>query len=192
MSLMSIIKTDLNANQNNTKAIFIVVLFRIANYTALHRHFFIRALGFPVRKLYGFTVMWFLNIEIPITTKIGLGFNLGHGSPVVVNADAVLGNYVLLRQFVTIGNKGLGPSGSPVIGDNVEIGANSVIFGEITIGDNVTIGAGSVVNKSVPANSIVYGNPMKIVSKAIQNLAVASVFFSGWQNSTFSILNPFS
>ncbi len=48
-----------------------------------------------------------------------------------------------------------------VIGDNVWIGGNSVIFPGVTIGNNVTIGAGSVVTKSLPDNVLAYGNPCK-------------------------------
>ena len=51
----------------------------------------------------------------------------------------------------------------PTIGDNVTIGANVVIIGEITVGNNVTIGAGSVIIKDVPDYAIVVGNPQRII-----------------------------
>lgn len=44
-----------------------------------------------------------------------------------------------------------------MIGNNVELGANVVIIGDITIGNNVTIGAGSVVLDSIPDNALVVG-----------------------------------
>lgn len=47
------------------------------------------------------------------------------------------------------------------IGNNVYIGANSLIMPGVTIGDNVIIGAGSVVTKSIPSNLVVAGNPIK-------------------------------
>ena len=47
----------------------------------------------------------------------------------------------------------------PVIGDNVDVGANSVITGDRIIGSNVLIAAGSVVVKDVPKHSLVAGNP---------------------------------
>ena len=53
----------------------------------------------------------------------------------------------------------------PSIGDNVSLGANVNILGDITIGDNVVIGAGSVVVKDVPSNCVVAGNPAKIIHK---------------------------
>ena len=54
--------------------------------------------------------------------------------------------------------------GNVTIGDNVFIGANSVILLGVNIGDNVIIGAGSVVTKDIPSNSVVVGNPAKVIS----------------------------
>ncbi|MEG2596970.1 MAG: maltose acetyltransferase domain-containing protein [Oscillospiraceae bacterium] len=54
--------------------------------------------------------------------------------------------------------------GKPItIGDNVWIGGNSVINPGVTIGDNAVVASGSVVVKNVPANTIVGGNPAKII-----------------------------
>lgn len=50
-----------------------------------------------------------------------------------------------------------------IIHDNVWIGRNSIICKGVTIGENSIIAAGSVVTKDVPANSIVAGNPAKVV-----------------------------
>ncbi|WP_111668944.1 sugar O-acetyltransferase [Algoriphagus litoralis] len=52
-----------------------------------------------------------------------------------------------------------------IIGDNVWIGGNSVIFPGICIGDNVTIGAGSVVTKDIPSDVLAFGNPCKVVKQ---------------------------
>jgi len=51
------------------------------------------------------------------------------------------------------------------IGNGVSIGSNATIMCGITIGENATIGAGSVVVKDVPADTIVAGNPAKIIRK---------------------------
>jgi putative colanic acid biosynthesis acetyltransferase WcaB len=45
----------------------------------------------------------------------------------------------------------------------VDIGSNVCIIGEIIIGNNVKIGAGSVVVNNIPDNCIVVGNPAKII-----------------------------
>ena len=51
------------------------------------------------------------------------------------------------------------------IGDNVFIGANSIIMPGITIGNNIIIGAGSVVTKDIEDFSIVAGNPARFIRK---------------------------
>lgn len=49
------------------------------------------------------------------------------------------------------------------IGNNVFIGAGSIILPNVKIGNNVIIGAGSIVTKDIPDNSLVVGNPAKII-----------------------------
>jgi len=53
-----------------------------------------------------------------------------------------------------------------VIEDNVWVGANAVILSGVHIGEGAVIGAGSVVTKSVPAHTIVVGNPARIIGKS--------------------------
>lgn len=53
------------------------------------------------------------------------------------------------------------------IGDDVWIGGGSIILPGVSIGKNCTIGAGSVVTKSIPDNSIAYGNPCRVVRKSL-------------------------
>lgn len=50
-----------------------------------------------------------------------------------------------------------------IIGDNVWIGGGAIILPGVTIGGNTVIGAGSVVTNSIPANSIAYGNPCRVM-----------------------------
>jgi acetyltransferase-like isoleucine patch superfamily enzyme len=49
------------------------------------------------------------------------------------------------------------------IGNRVWIGSNSVVLGGAEIGDNVIVSAGSVVSGAVPPNTIVLGNPAKVI-----------------------------
>ena len=51
------------------------------------------------------------------------------------------------------------------VGNNVWIGGSSTIIGGVTIGDNAVIAAGSVVIRDVPANTLVAGNPARVVRK---------------------------
>lgn len=49
------------------------------------------------------------------------------------------------------------------IGNNVFIGANSLILPNVAIGDNCIIGAGSIVVRDIPSGSVAVGNPCKVV-----------------------------
>lgn len=100
------------------------------------------------------------HIEIPRTTKIGEGLYIGHAYNITINPKAVLGKNVNIHRGVLIGqtNRG-GRQGAPVIGDEVWIGINAVIVGNVKIGDDVLIAPNSYVNCDVPSHSIVFGNP---------------------------------
>ncbi len=50
-----------------------------------------------------------------------------------------------------------------IIGDNVWVGTSSIIYPGVTIGDNSIVSAGSVVMSNVPANTVVAGNPARMV-----------------------------
>jgi serine acetyltransferase len=85
-----------------------------------------------------------------------------HPNATVINDKQIVSNFQF-RNGLTIGNKGNDNVLTPTIGNDVTVGANVVIIGDITIGDNVVIGAGSVVVKDVPSNCVIAGNPAKII-----------------------------
>lgn len=98
-----------------------------------------------------------------ISSNIGPGLYVAHPFATIINAKSI-GENLSLRNGITIGNKEEGRNDlCPTIGNNVTIGANAVIIGDITVGDNAVIGAGSVVVKDVPANAVVAGNPARII-----------------------------
>ena len=102
------------------------------------------------------------NCKIFGNTVIGSGIMCYHPFATVINAKSIGKNFQF-RNSLTIGNKGNDNTLLPVIGNNVTVGAQVIIIGDIQIGDNVTIGAGSVVVKDVPSNVVVAGNPAKII-----------------------------
>jgi len=99
-------------------------------------------------------------IQLPTKAKIGKGLFIAHFGSIIVNPDAILGCNVNIAPGVVIGKANRGEKkGVPTIGNNVWIGANAVIVGNITIGDDVMIAPNAYVNMDVPSHSIVLGNP---------------------------------
>ena len=104
--------------------------------------------------------------QIPISTKIGEGFYIGHFGSVVINRHAVIGKHCNVAHGTTIGRTNRGKTkGFPTIGDRVWIGTGSVIVGGITIGSNVLIAPNTFVNMDVPDNSLVIGSPARVIEK---------------------------
>lgn len=96
-------------------------------------------------------------------TSIGEGLYLGHWGALVINPSVTIGRNCNIAQGVTIGQANRGKNmGFPQIGNEVWIGANAVIVGNIRIGDNVLIAPNAYVNTDIPSNSVVMGNPAQI------------------------------
>lgn len=93
---------------------------------------------------------------------IGHKLTLFHPYSTIIHARRI-GDNVTIRNNTTIGDRDDDWDKIPSIGNNVDIGPGSIIFGDITIGDNVVIGAGTLINKDIPANSVVVGNPFRIL-----------------------------
>lgn len=97
--------------------------------------------------------------------KFGEGTSFPHlGLGVLIHPDCKIGKNCKILHGVTIGGKS-GHKEVPIIGNNVLLGANSIIIGPIKIGNNVTVGAGAVVVKDVPDNTTVVGNPAKEIKR---------------------------
>ena len=106
------------------------------------------------------------HIQIGTAAKIGEGFFIGHYGRMNINYQAVLGKNVNVAPGVTIGEISAGPrKGVPSLGDDCWIGTNAVVVGNVRIGNNVLIAPLSFVNFDVPDNSVVIGNPGRIIPK---------------------------
>mgnify|MGYP002624621727 CR=1 FL=1 len=97
---------------------------------------------------------------------IGKRFFVDHATGVVIGETTIIGDDVMLYQGVTLGGvstkKG---KRHPTLGNHIVIGCNASVLGNINIGNNVRIGAGSVVLKDVPDDSTVVGVPGRIVKQ---------------------------
>ncbi|MCF0048467.1 serine acetyltransferase [Dyadobacter sp. LJ53] len=162
VTLYNFIRQDFPANSVNTKGKIFGLFFRLSNFHS--RNIALRALLSPFRVFYKIFFEWIVGIEIPAAVKIGAGLTVYHFPGIVVHRDVIIGQNCTLRQATTIGNK-TDNGRCPVLGNNVNIGANVCILGDITIGDNVVIGAGSVVITSIPSNSVAVGNPARVAKR---------------------------
>ncbi|HGY9615311.1 sugar O-acetyltransferase [Vibrio harveyi] len=119
-------------------------------------------------------------IEPPLRANWGCHTHLGDNVYANFNLTLVdythiyIGDHVMIGPNVTIATAGhpidpelrrdIAQFNIPVhIGNNVWIGANSVVLPGVTIGENSVIGAGSVVTKDIPANVVAVGNPCRVL-----------------------------
>ncbi|HEY9711028.1 MAG TPA: serine O-acetyltransferase, partial [Oculatellaceae cyanobacterium] len=118
-------------------------------------------IGIPfVPRLISHLTRFLTGIEIHPGAKIGKGVFIDHGLGVVIGETAIVGDYALIYQQVTLGGTGKETGKRhPTLGENVVVGAGAKVLGNIQIGDNVRIGAGSVVLRDVPSNRTVVGIP---------------------------------
>jgi serine O-acetyltransferase len=85
---------------------------------------------------------------------------------VVIGETTIIGDDVLIYQGVTLGGTGKEQGKRhPTLGNFVTVGAGAKVLGNITIGENVRIGAGSVVVDDVPEYSTVVGIPGRVVHR---------------------------
>ena len=124
--------------------------------------------GIPfIPRLISYIARFITGIEIHPGAAIGRGFFIDHGMGVVIGETAIVGNYALIYQGVTLGGTGK-ESGKrhPTLGNNVVVGAGAKVLGNIQVGDNVRIGAGSVVLRNVPSDCTVVGVPGRIIYRS--------------------------
>lgn len=147
------------------------VLLCYPGFQALLLHRFshlLYKLGLPViPRLLSHLGRFFTGIEIHPGATIGKGVFIDHGMGVVIGETAILGDYCLIYQGVTLGGTGKeNGKRHPTLGENVVVGAGAKVLGNILIGNEVRIGAGSVVLKDVPSDCTVVGIPGRVVYRA--------------------------
>jgi serine O-acetyltransferase len=104
-------------------------------------------------------------IEIANSAIIGKGLCIKHLGNVIIGHNTKIGEHCVIINNVTIGDCGrINNNITPSIGNYVYIGSGAVLIGNISVGNNVVIGANSVVNKSLSDNVVVAGVPSKILS----------------------------
>jgi serine O-acetyltransferase len=125
-------------------------------------------LGLPViPRLLSHIARFLTGIEIHPGATIGKGVCIDHGMGIVIGETAIVGDYCLIYQGVTLGGTGK-ESGKrhPTLGENVVVGAGAKVLGNILVGNNVRVGAGSVVLRDVPSDATVVGIPGRVIYRS--------------------------
>lgn len=102
-------------------------------------------------------------VEIHPAARLGRRFFIDHGMGVVIGETAEVGDDVMLYHGVTLGGRSMQHvKRHPTVGNRVTIGAGARVLGPVLVGDDVQIGANSVVVKDVPNGSVATGVPAVI------------------------------
>lgn len=143
-----------------------IFIYRLMNSVAANlKPRFLRnlllAVLYPIRKL----IEVVSGIYLPYHCSVGKGLYISHFGNIIINKNAIIGDYCNLSQGVTIGVKHGGKNpGVPTLKNRVYVGPNAILIGGIEIGDDAAIGAGAIVTKSVPPRGVAVGNPARVIS----------------------------
>ena len=115
------------------------------------------------------TKLRILGVTIGKNTMISLGAKIDvHRGKVSIGDNCLITSGVKIlshdgaSRMINIDDFG---NGEVVIGNNIFIGVNAIILKGVHIGDNSVIGSGAIISKDVPAQSLVVGNPGKVIRK---------------------------
>lgn len=140
-------------------------------YQALFDH-----LGNPVNAIHPSAVISAsveMNYGIMISANATINPLVTLGTGVICNTSCSIDHECIVEDFAHVG-PGAVLCGNVKVGANTFVGANAVVKQGVTIGQNVTIGAGTVVIRDIPDNTMVVGNPQRVLAKPeIQKLAAA-------------------
>lgn len=89
--------------------------------------------------------------------SLGYGVGIPHYGTIVVGRTSTIGNYAVLHTSICVTGTG------SEIGDAPYISTGAKVISTVKIGDNVAIGANSVVNKDMPGDCMVAGVPAKVI-----------------------------
>ncbi|PKF62176.1 sugar O-acetyltransferase [Psychromonas sp. psych-6C06] len=141
----------------------------------------------------------FKNTHIEPPFQCDMGSNIFFGEGGFINYDVkildiapvTIGEYVLLAPNVVLSTvnhpidlaERVKPyaCAEPInIGDNVWIGAGSIVLGGVTIGSRSVIGAGSVVTKDIPSDVIAVGNPCRVIKNVVHGQMPSEELLASW------------
>ena len=167
--LIKDLKNDLSRVSKQVKIISFIK-FLLTNHSFKVCFFFRCTKYFENRNKILFYLFFFIyrrvqikfGIQLPHKTIVGKGLRFSHFSGIVINSEAVIGEYLTIFQSVTVGS--VRGKGSPLIGDNCVLFAGSKVIGKVKIGNNVIVAANAVVTRDFPDNCVVAGIPAQVIN----------------------------
>ncbi|EFK4121112.1 serine acetyltransferase [Escherichia coli] len=124
----------------------------------------IPVIGAFFRLVIEYSIRIIFSSDISLRARIGGGLVIMHGHDIVIGRDVVIGRNCKILNGVTLDNKDTESTENqqPVVGDNVIIGTGAKILGKVVIGNNVKIGANSVVISDIAPDSVAVGIPARV------------------------------
>jgi serine O-acetyltransferase len=117
-----------------------------------------------IARLISQLARFFTGIEIHPGATLGDSILIDHGMGVVIGETAEVGDRVTIYHGTTLGGTGKDTGKRhPTVGNDVFIGSGAKLLGPIYIGNNVKIGANSVVLKDVEDDCTAVGIPARII-----------------------------
>ncbi|MGZ4107368.1 MAG: acyltransferase [Tumebacillaceae bacterium] len=143
-------------------------LYRTVSFWKVVKNFIVIQLSryTPFLGMKNWLYRTFLRMEVGDQTAVALMVMMDVMFPelISIGRNSIIGyNTTILAHEYLIDEYRLG---RVIIGDEVMIGANSLLLPGITIGDGAVVAAGSLVNRDVPAGAFVGGNPIRVIRQA--------------------------
>lgn len=147
-----------------TEPLWVLATYRGCRWAMLEcRVPVLRQVAIVATKLHLRLLRVLLHTSISPQAEIGGGLFINHFGGIWINPEARLGRFCNLHQGVTIGVGGRGVSyGVPRIGSRVNLMPHAVVIGKLRVGDDVMIGANSLVIADVPDGSLAVGAPARV------------------------------
>lgn len=110
--------------------------------------------------------VFFVKVEISIASDIRPGLYISNKGNIMLGADKI-GNNCTIHHNVTLG---MGRDRKePILGDNVWVGHDSILYGGIRIGSNCIIKENTIISRNIPGGVMLGGNPCKMIKKGLSD-----------------------